>query len=282
MTTPRAILASVTLGMAALTSGGAHAQLFSDDEARRAIIDIRQRLEGQRVQLEQQAAQQADLLRRASEENSQLRRSLLDLQTQIETLRGELARMRGQDEQLARDISEVQRLQKDMAVAIEQRLQRFEPVAVNVDGAQFSAQPDEQRAFEAALATFRRGEFPQAQAAFSSFVRRYPQSGYQPLALFWLGNAQYGTRDCNGAIETFRSLLQVAPNHPRAPEAVLSIANCQLELKDVAAARGTLDNLVKAYPQSEAASAARERLTRLPEPAPAPAPAPAPRAPARR
>jgi TolA-binding protein len=44
---------------------------------------------------------------------------------------------------------------------------------------------------------------------------------------------------------------------------VLSIANCQIELKDNAAARRTLDELVKAYPQSEAASAARERLARL-------------------
>ena len=61
----------------------------------------------------------------------------------------------------------------------------------------------------------------------------------------------------------FRALLSAAPDHARAPEAVLSIANCQIELKDNASARRTLDDLVKAYPQSEAASAARERLARL-------------------
>ena len=44
---------------------------------------------------------------------------------------------------------------------------------------------------------------------------------------------------------------------------MLSIANCQIELKDNASARRTLGDLVKAYPQSEAASAARERLARL-------------------
>jgi len=49
----------------------------------------------------------------------------------------------------------------------------------------------------------------------------------------------------------------------RAPEAVLSIANCQIELKDTRSARKTLDDLMKAYPQSEAATAARERLARL-------------------
>jgi TolA-binding protein len=58
-------------------------------------------------------------------------------------------------------------------------------------------------------------------------------------------------------------LLTASPDHPRAPEAVLSIANCQIELKDTAGARRSLDELVKAYPQSEAAVAAKERLTRL-------------------
>lgn len=44
---------------------------------------------------------------------------------------------------------------------------------------------------------------------------------------------------------------------------MLSIANCQIELKDTAGARRTLDELVKAYPQSEAAVAAKERLARF-------------------
>ncbi len=61
----------------------------------------------------------------------------------------------------------------------------------------------------------------------------------------------------------FRSLIAREPEHLRAPEAVLSIANCQIELKDSKGARKTLDDLIKAYPQSEAATAAKDRLTRL-------------------
>jgi len=134
---------------------------------------------------------------------------------------------------------------------------------VQVDGREFTAEPAEQREFEAALATFRRSDFPAAQTAFAEFVRRYPNSGYRPVALFWLGNAQYANRDYRGAITNFRALIQAAPDHARAPEAVLSIANCQIELKDTAGARRTLDDLIKAYPTSEAASAARDRLARL-------------------
>jgi tol-pal system protein YbgF len=247
---------AAALAGAALFTTGAQAALFEDDEARRAILELRQRVEQQRQGL-------AEDLRRANEENATLRRSLLDLQSQIEQLRGEVARLRGSDEQLARDLADVQKNQRDIAQGVDERLRKFEPVQVNVDGREFSADPAEQRDFEAALGAFRRGDFVAAQTAFADFVKRYPGSGYRPTALFWLGNAQYANRDYRGAIANFRALLQQAPDHPRAPEAVLSIANCQIELKDNASARKTLDDLVKAYPQSEAASAARERLARL-------------------
>jgi tol-pal system protein YbgF len=255
----RAALAAAVAVLWLAASSGASAALFEDDEARRAILDLRQRVEAQRVAGERQA----DELRRASEDNTQLRRSLLELQTQIENLRGEIARLNGQDERLVRDLADVQRRQKDIAQGVEDRLRKVEPAKVSVEGREFIADPAESREFEAALAIFRRGEFPAAQNAFTEFIKRYPQSGFKSTALFWLGNAQYANRDYRGAITNFRALLAQAPDHPRAAEAVLSIANCQIELKDNAGARRTLDELIKAYPQSEAAVAAKERLARF-------------------
>jgi tol-pal system protein YbgF len=259
MITIQRTLLAASLAAAALFSATAQAALFEDDEARRAILELRQRMEQQRLGL----GNLGEELRRANDENSTLRRSLLELQNQIEALRAEVARLRGQDETLARDLSEVQRRQRDIAQGVEERLRKFEPVQVTVDGREFAADPAEQRDFEASLGLFRKGDFVAAQTAFTEFLRKFPSTGYRATALFWLGNAQYANRDYRGAIANFRALLQQAPDHPRAPEAVLSIANCQIELKDNASARKTLDDLVKAYPQSEAASAARERLARL-------------------
>jgi tol-pal system protein YbgF len=252
----RAALGGGLAALCLLGASPASAALFEDDEARRAILELRQRVDAQRVASERDAEAQR-------QEASQLRRSLLELQTQIETLRGEIARLHGQNEQLLRELADVQRRQKDIATGVDERLRKMEPSRVSVDGKEFIADPTEARDFEAALAIFRKGEFPQAQAAFADFIKRYPQSGFRPTALFWLGNAQYANRDYRGAIGNFRGLLAQAPDHPRAAEAVLSIANCQIELKDTAGARRTLDELIKAYPQSEAAVAARERLSKL-------------------
>jgi tol-pal system protein YbgF len=255
----RGIVAAALTVFCLAASSAASAALFEDDEARRAILDLRQRVEAQRLTAERQAEE----FRRAGEDNSQLRRSLLELQSQIDSLRGEIARLNGQNEQVLRDLAEVQRRQKDIVQGVDDRLRKVEPSKVSVDGHEFIADPAEARDFEAALATFRRGEFPAAQTAFAEFIKRYPQSGFKPTALFWLGNAQYANRDYRGAIVNFRALLAQAPDHPRAAEAVLSIANCQIELKDNAGARRTLDELIKAYPQSEAAVAAKERLSRF-------------------
>lgn len=249
---------ALCLGTALLASMPAHA-LFGDDEARRAILDLRQRHDAM------QAAQQkqGEELRRVNDENTQMRRSLLELQQQIDGLRADLAKSRGQEEQLARDVAELQRRQKDIAQGVDDRLRKFEPSKVTVDGREFTADPAKTREYEAALAVFRKGDFAAAGTAFTAFVKKYPQSGYSASALFWLGNAQYATRDYQAAIGNFKTMLTVNADHPRAPEAALSIANCQLELKETRGARKTLEDLIKVYPQSEAAVAAKDRLAKM-------------------
>lgn len=253
------------LALACLAGQGAQAQLFGDDQARQAILDLRQRFD-------QSVAAQNRLV----DENAQMRRGMLDLQQQIQSLREDLARSRGQEEQLTRDIGELKRAQAAQQLAQDERLRKLEAGeaarAPGTDASAGTAPPPltndnaaagDKQDYDAALAVFRAGDFKAAQTQFAGFIKRYPRSNLAPSALFWLGNAQYATRDYKEAITNFRSLLTASPQHQRAPEAMLSIANCQIELKDTRAARATLESLVKTYPQSEAAQAGRERLARL-------------------
>ncbi len=241
----------------------AQAQLFPDNEARRAIVDLRTKVEAEQAQnraaLDALAKTQAEL----AETLAPLRRAVVDLNAEIELLRGEVARLRGSNEQLARDLAELQRRQADLAQGVDERLRRFEPQKVSVDGREFLASPAEKRAFDDALATLRGGNFAAAAGAFTAFVAGHPDSGYVPSARFWLGNALYGKKEYAEAIAVLREFVAKTPTHPRAPEAMLAVANSQLEMKDTKAARQTLADLQKAYPQSEAAAAAKDRLAAL-------------------
>lgn len=242
-----------------LCAAAAQAQLFPDNEARKAILELRATDEAQAKRLAEMASANKDLLG----EVQQLRRSLLELNNQIEALRADLARQRGGNEQLARDVAELQRQQKDLAQGVSDRIRKLEPQKVAVDGKEFLADADEKRLYDEAFAFIRSGDFAGAANAFNAFTRRYPASGYLDSVRFWLGNAQYGKREYKEAIASFRAFIIGAPDHSRVPEAMLAVANCQAEMKDPKAARATLAELLKRYPQSEAAQAGKERLAAL-------------------
>ena len=242
-----------------LCAAAAQAQLFPDNEARKAILELRATDEAQAKRLAEMASANKDLLG----EVQQLRRSLLELNNQLEALRTDLARQRGGNEQLARDVAELQRQQKDLAQGVSDRIRKLEPQKVAVDGKEFLADADEKRLYDEAFAFIRSGDFAGAANAFNAFTRRYPASGYLDSVRFWLGNAQYGKREYKEAIASFRAFIIGAPDHSRVPEAMLAVANCQAEMKDPKAARATLAELLKRYPQSEAAQAGKERLAAL-------------------
>jgi tol-pal system protein YbgF len=234
-------LRAVAVATGLLLCFSSNAGLFEDDEARRAILDLRQRVD------------------RQGEEIQNFQRGLLEQQNQFEALRAETARLRGEKEELTQELRRAQELSQ----GVDDRLKKFEPTKVKVDGVEFIADPAETKAYEDALAIFRKGDFGPASTAFNDLIKRHPKSGYVLPSLFWLGNAQYANRNYTSAITNFNALLNKAPNHLRASESMLSVANCQLELKDIKAARKTLGEVVKTYPHTEAAAAASERLAKL-------------------
>jgi tol-pal system protein YbgF len=256
----RGLAAAALLGAAATT---VHAGLFDDEEARKAIVELRARLaateDAGKVRAAELTATNAQLV----EQLGALRRSLLDLNNQLEAMRADIAKLRGSDEQVLRDLSDIQRRQKDVSSALEDRLRKIEPVKVAIDGRDALVDPEEKRAFDEAIAAIRGSEFDKSVALLANFQRRYPASAYTDSARFWLGNAQYGRRDYKEAIAAFRAFVAAAPENPRAPEALLALANSQAEMKDVRGARKTIEELMKSYPQSEAAQAGKERLASI-------------------
>ncbi len=254
----------VLAGVSALSlAAPVHAGLFDDEEARKAIVELRTRITTLEDQGKARNTELASANAQLTEQLATLRRSLLDLNNQLEALRGEVAKLRGNDEQVLREIAELQRRQRDVGQAFEDRLRKVEPVKVTLDGREFMVDPEEKRAFDEAFASIRGGDFDKSVALFSNFQRRFPASNYSDAARFWLGNSQYGRRDYKQAIDTFRGFVSNAPGHPRAPEAMLALANSQAEMKDPRGARKTIEELMKNYPQSEAAQAGKDRLASI-------------------
>jgi tol-pal system protein YbgF len=237
--------------VAAFTHMPVHAALFGDDEARRAILDLRGRIETLQNDLNARLDNKAD------------KSSTLDLSTQNEQLRQEVAKLRGQIEVLTNELANTQQRQKDFYVDLDTRLRKLEPQKMTIDGNEVSVDPEERRTYETALALFKAGDYRTAGAAFTDFLRRYPQSGFAPSAQYLLGTTYYALRDYQNAISAQQDVVSKYPNSPKAADALLNIASSHTELKDRTAAKRALETLVAQYPESAAAKTAKERLETL-------------------
>jgi tol-pal system protein YbgF len=241
-------LSAVSCG-AILLASQAHAGVFDDEEARRAIITMRDQFNG----FQATATQRID-------QNS---RTTIEMQEQLEGLRQEVARLRGQNEVLQNQVVTLQKQQKDYYADLDARLKKFEPQQVTVEGREGLSQPGEKPEYDAALKQFQTGDFKGAGNVFSAFIKKYPQSPYVPLAQYWLGNSLYAQRDYKGSIYVLQTMVQNYPDHPKVPDAMIAIANNQLESNQKPAARKTLEQVVSKFPGTEGAQAASNRLKTL-------------------
>ncbi len=222
---------ALTITAGVLLSSNAWA-IFSDDEARKAILEMRKSV---------QASQGA----------------ILDLQNQIEKLRTENAQLRGQIETLQKQTDDLTKNQKTYYQDLDNRLTRFEPQTVEVEGVTGVVQPGERAAYEEALNAFQNNQLKKADTDLNAFIRKYPSSPYLPLALFWSGNTKYALKDYNGSINQLQTLITRFPGHQRVPAAMLTLGNANLESGKKAVAKKVLSDLITKYPDSEASKEAK-------------------------
>jgi tol-pal system protein YbgF len=260
------VIAATSALMITPTSAG----IFDDDEARKAILDLRTKVDAMRKSQEDRSKLQDDKTKAQDEDNAQLRRSIIDLNNQNEQLKAEIARLRGVSEQqgnaitgLTNDVVALQRQQKAQVQTIEDRVRLLEPQQVIVDGRQVMMDQAEKRGFDAAFATFKANDFSRAVAGFNEFNTRYPRSAYAPQAYYYLGNSHYALKDCRAASDAFSQLASRYPEDGRAAESLLSVANCQVEMGDKKSARRAYEQVIKQYPGTEEAATAKDRLARV-------------------
>lgn len=200
---------------------------FADDDARKAIVELRQQI------------------KTLTEANLRARIQLAD---QIEGLEQEVIRMRGDMEQLGRPSSGL-------------------GSPGGTSGARApdvkSSDPREQSAFDQSIESFRKGQYKEATENLTAFLTLYPDSKLTPTAQFYLGSSRYASKDFKGAIATLDAMVKRYPRETRAPDALLMIAGSQFELNNRPASKATLQRIVQEYKGTPAAETAAKRIPLL-------------------
>ena len=155
---------------------------FADDDARKAIVDLRQQI------------------RTLTEANQRARIQLAD---QVEAVEQEVMRLRGDMEQLTRPGG----ARGTSSTAGGGRA----PDAQSQD-------PREQSAFDQSMETFRKGQYKETIQNLTAFMTLYPDSTLTPTAQFYLGSSRYALKDFKGAMATLQAMVQKFPTQQRAPK----------------------------------------------------------------
>ncbi|WP_225721632.1 tol-pal system protein YbgF [Candidatus Vallotiella sp. (ex Adelges kitamiensis)] len=223
----------------------AHASLFSDNETRQAVVNLRAT---------------ANLL---SNQILAVQRAIFDQVNCFEQLNQQVAILRGKNEDLINQVTVLQTQQHNYYTDLDSRLKKLECHQKMISRLQGKAQSSEADEFNAALQLFKKGHFKSAASGFKAFSLKYPNSLYQPTSQYWLGNALYAQRKYKLSTLILRGIVTKYPTHPRAPEALFAIANNQWEQGRKNDAKRTLKQILSQYKTSNAAQAAQKRLLQI-------------------
>lgn len=251
MKTSPSRLAAIALAFAAWMPLQASAGLLDDDEARRAILDLRAKVDALTRDVNSRLDTKSD------------KAATLEILNQHEQTMQEIARLRGQLEVLANQIATSQKSQKDLYADLDSRIRKLEPQQATIDGQTAEVLPTEKKSYDTAMELFKSGDYKAAANALQDFVRRYPDSAYAANAQYWLGNAYYAQRDYKNAIAAQEGVVSNYGTSSKAPDAMLNIASNYIELKDKKNAKKVLQQLVTKFPGTSAAATAKDRLAAL-------------------
>ncbi len=212
---------------------------------------------------------------------------LLEMMQTLDNLQIELRELRGHLEQQTFELEGIRKRQRELYLDIDRRLSEIQlhgaadvaPVAApaiaasTVDKATtpntisnttaVANSSQERTTYKAAFQLLREAQYSQAIEAFTAFLKKHPDGSYADNAQYWLGEANYVSRNFNRALKEFNKVIQNYPRSPKVPDAKLKIGYTYYELQQWDSAREMLVNITANHKNSSVAPLASQRLQRL-------------------
>lgn len=281
------ILANVLLAMQ-LFSMSSHAALFDDKEARKKILEVEAAMNSQNQVTQSETSglkksQQALEQRVLDIEAITKGQGLIDMQNQLETLKQEVAKLKGELEVANHNVDATQQRQKDLYGDTDTRLRKLESgttpdaagqmpattagtpavVASPAVTAAPSKNTQEYQLLELANGLSKELKHKDAYNAYDKFLKDYPNSALAADALYGLGYSQYALKNYKSSMATQQKVLDIHSDSPKVVDAMMNMANSQIQLGLVQNAKTTLRALIAKFPSSEVTPMAQKRLKAL-------------------
>lgn len=199
----------------------------------------------------------------------------------MQSLREEISALREQTEQQEYELESMKQRQRNLYLDMDRRINNVEAGSRNQTNFVAPVPPPNistpkttipvvvagdnngQAAYSKAFGLLKEGQYKQSISAFESFKASYPNSKYADNAQYWLGEANYVSRDYKKALTAFQQLVAQYPQSSKNSGARLKIGYVYFELKNWSAAHDALQQVITLHPDTTVAKKANERLQRM-------------------
>ena len=114
--------------------------------------------------------------------------------------------------------------------------------------------------YNSAFTQYNLGRHPEAIQLFRTFLRSFPRHDLADNAQYWIGECHFARKEYDQAAEEFQRVVTEYPQGNKVPDAFVKKGMALLELDRRDEAVESLRTVVEAYPKSDAAAYARQRL----------------------
>ncbi|MCR3755727.1 MAG: cell division coordinator CpoB [Sodalis sp. Psp] len=198
----------------------------------------------------------------------QLQQQLADNQHDIDLLRGQVQENQYQLSQVVKRqkqvYQQVNALSNQPHMSANSGGQSVSLATVSSGTTLFNSIGDADAEYNEAMALMlQKKQYDQAIGVFQNFVKRYPDSTYQPNANYWLGQLNYNKGKKEDAAYYFALVVKKYPKSSKAPDALLKVGIIMQEKGQKDKARAVYRQIGKLYPSENAAKQAQKRLAKL-------------------
>ncbi len=212
------------------------------------------------------------------------RKSVARLNARIDGLESELMRLNGLVDQLKynqeREETELAQLKEEIQSSLE-RVGKMSPAVqpgvstvsprgaksatvqeeVQVQEPKPAARPED--LYREGLKLFKMQKYQEAKSAFRDFIKQHPGSPMVANAHFWIGECEYKRSRYEEAILEYNKVINKFPKSNKVPDALLKQGFAFAKLGDKESARILLKRLIKSFPTTPQAKAAKRQLKLL-------------------
>ncbi|MDH3713261.1 MAG: tol-pal system protein YbgF [Gammaproteobacteria bacterium] len=122
---------------------------------------------------------------------------------------------------------------------------------------------DEKAAYIAAFEFLKTGQYAEAIESYKAFLEQYPNGRYADNAQYWMGEANYVSREFQEALVQFQKVVGDYPSSPKVSDARLKIGFSLYEMQRWDDSRAALERVINDYPNTSVARLARQRIVRM-------------------